>query len=84
MPKNWVKKVYDRYTPFVQIIGWVIVIIPIFWMAVSVIQQVMAYDGRIVNVERSQKDYETRFDRLDNKVEDMMDFFNVPHKRSAP
>lgn len=83
--------IYERFTPFIQVIGWMVVAIPVLWTAFCGVNKVLAYDTRLSFLETQDKTYKdeiievnTKVDKVSNKLEDVMEFWQVPHRRSEP
>jgi hypothetical protein len=63
------KRLYETATPYVQLLGWSVVISSIILGSMSVAQQVQAFDGRISVLERSFIDGDKRLAVIDGKLD---------------
>lgn len=48
----WVKRQWDRFTPYVQVWGWLIVAVPAIWGITVLAPKAEAFDGRLTVVEQ--------------------------------
>ncbi len=80
--KNIIKKTYEKLTPFIQMAGWIIIATTTLYTAISGFDKVIAYDKRISAVEQIQSEYRDKINKIDNKLEDIMQFWRIPHQRS--
>lgn len=49
----WAKRVWDKFTPYVQVWGWLIVAVPAVWGVMVAVPKAEAFDGRLTAVEQN-------------------------------
>ena len=72
-----VKRIYDQYTPYIQLIGFVILCTFTAGMNWS---KVSDYESRITKLEAFQETTAPQIAHIDQKLDDLIAFWNVPHK----
>lgn len=82
MSKKLVKRIYERFTPYVQVLGWAAIVIPAVYTASVGVDKALAFDSRLTAMEQAQTSYKYEVARLNGKIEDIMDFFRVPRRKS--
>lgn len=67
------KRLYYLCTPYIQIGGFIF-LCGMNW------QKVAAYEDRLVKLEIFQNITTPKIDRIDQKLDDLLAFWNVPHR----
>lgn len=74
-------RLYSRATPYIQLIGWFFMIIPVAYSACSLIQDARAFDTRIAALEADKYTTNQSLALVNQKMDIMMNYFEIPKKR---
>lgn len=72
--KCLVKRLYAKFTPYVQFGGWLALAIPAGFSLVVLIQKAQAFDGRLTAMEQAQLEYTAKQDVLIGKLDTVLYF----------
>ena len=75
------KRLYRAATPYVQLIGWLGVAVPVVMLLYSLAGKAEAYDGRITALEGSRMTTDQNIGLLNQKVDLMIDFWKIPRRQ---
>lgn len=82
------KRIYEAATPYVQIIGWVAVVLPILFVAFTYVRDVQAYNQRIESLEEFKAEstqkiagVDEKVNGIDKKIDLMMDFWRISGRK---
>ncbi len=62
------KRLYELATPYVQLLGWLIVTGSVVISGIAIVQQVQAFDGRITALERAFIETDKRYVETDKRL----------------
>lgn len=68
------KRLYSAATPYVQLLGWLAVLIPAMVTVYTLAEKASAFDGRLTALERAQIDTSSRLERIDEKTDLIIEF----------
>jgi hypothetical protein len=63
------KRLYDKATPYVQLLGWLVITGSVVLSGMAAAQKVEAFDGRLNIIERAYIDNDKRFAVIDGKLD---------------
>lgn len=72
------KRLYRIATPYVQLIGWLGVAVPLVFMAYGLAEKAQAFDSRISTLESSRTNTDQNIAMLNQKVDLLIDFWQIP------
>lgn len=72
------KRLYDNYSYIIGPVGWAVMIIFVAGMNWNKVQ---AYEERLVKVEAWQDGAAPKIDKIDQKLDDLIAFWQVPRKQ---
>ena len=68
-----VVKLWNQATPYIQMLGWVIIVLGVFGAATLQYGKVQAYDDRIAKLEQDNEKQMILLQRIDQRLSDMYD-----------
>lgn len=63
------KRLYEIATPYVQLIGWLVVMGTLTTAGIALVQQVEAFDGRVSALEQAFIESDKRLAVMDGKLD---------------
>lgn len=67
--KCWIKRMYSRFTPYVQFLGWAVVAVPVVISFITLADRARAFDARLTTMEKSQDNYARKQEILITKID---------------
>lgn len=67
------KRLYAMLTPYVQVIGWLVVAVPVVLGGISLAQKAEAFDTRLTSLEASQRSYGEKQDVINTVINTKLD-----------
>lgn len=78
--KCMLTRIYNRYTPHIQVVGFLWLVAGGFIAMQAIVQEAQAFGRRLTAVERAQVEYGRSAELLNQKVDLMIEFFRIPRK----
>ena len=74
------KRVYNAATPYIQLLGWAAVAIPIMLGGYALADKALAFDARLTELEQAQRSTASDIRSIRDKQDLMIDFFGIKRR----